>query len=436
MMKQDEQTMIRNKLFKFFILCLFLQNSAFAIQELDRIVAIVNKDPITYQDLNHGVNKALRFFELNKIDPPEQDVIEKKVLEELIEQKLIEAYAKDWNIKVQQDEVDNIIKNITDSNKISLEEFKENLNKQGSSYNDFVSSMRYEITLKKVKNREISSRLNISEFEIKKHREKLSKITPDIYDVSHILIKFSPDPTASEKKEKRLLADKILQDLNKQDFKTLAYEYSDAPDSSEGGYLGKMKKGELPEIFINNIEGLKAGDVSKVFESSNGIHIVKINNIESLGTESKGKKQLVNKYKIRQIVLKTSEVYSETDVITKLNNYKIDIENGADFTNYAKKYSEDFSSTNGGDIGWIASGYDQFLDKELSLLDVNEISNPFKTNLGWHIIQYTEMKTEDLSSESIDNQIRIDLINERTELLYQDWFANLKTEAFIEFRND
>jgi len=435
MTKQGEQTMIKNKIFRLFIFCLFLQNSAFAIQELDRIVAIVNQEPITFQELNSGIKKALLFFEQNQIEPPEQNIIEKKVLDELIERKLIESYADNWNIKVQQEELDNLVKNIIDSNKITLEEFKNNLEMQDTSYENFLSSLKYEVILKKVKGREISSKLNISDFEIQKHKEKLSKITPDIYEISHILLKFSTDPTAIEKKEKREVAKTIINKLGKEDFKVLAYEYSDAPDSSEGGSLGRLKKSELPEIFIENLKGLKIGNISEPFESSNGVHIIKIDNIESLSNTA-GKEQLVNKYKVRQIVLKTSEIYSENDVITKLKTYKNDIEGGADFSNYAKKYSEDFSSTNGGDIGWISSGYDKFLDQELSQLSLQEISEPFKTNLGWHIIQYTKMKTEDLSTESIDNQIKLDLINERTELIYQDWFAVLKSDSFIEYRNE
>ena len=435
MTKQGEQTMNKNKIFKLFIFCLFLQNSAFAIQELDRIVAIVNKEPITYQELDKGVQKALVFFEQNKITPPDENVIEKKVLDELIEKKLIEAYAQDWNIKVQQEEINNLVKNITETNQINIEQFRSNLLEQGSSYDEFVESLKFEIILKKVKNREISSKLNISDFELKKHKDKLAKITPDIYEISHILLKFSSDPTLNEKKGKRTLSEKIFEKIGKEDFKSLAYEYSDASDSTEGGYLGKMQKSELPEIFIDNIINLKAGDVSKPFESSNGIHIIKINNIESLG-EKKGKKELVNKYKLRQIVLKSSEILSEDDVVKKLYSYKYDIENGAEFAVYAKKYSEDFSSTSGGEIGWIASGYDKFLDQELSQLSLNELSKPFKTNMGWHIIQYTEMKTEDISSESIDNQIKLDLINERTELLYEDWLASIKSKAFIELRND
>ena len=162
-------------------LCLFIKiNFIYAYQELDRIVAVVNSEIITFNELSEGVDKALLFFEQNSIDPPEQSIIEKKVLDELIEQKIIESYAEEWNIKASQEDIDALIQNILSANNITLEELKSDLIKQASSFDKLVKSLKYEIILKKIKNREISSKLNISDFEVKKHKEKLAKIKPDI----------------------------------------------------------------------------------------------------------------------------------------------------------------------------------------------------------------------------------------------------------------
>ena len=400
---------------------------------MDRIIAIVNKDVITFNDLSEGVDKALLFFQQNSIQPPETSIIEKKVLDELIEQKIIEGYAQDWNIKASQEDIDSLIQNILSANEITLDELKSNLKQQNSSYDKLIKSLSYEIILKKVKNREISSKLNISDYEIKKHKEKMAKIKPDIYDLSHILVKFSSEPTAEEKKEKRKLGEEIFNKLKTEDFGKIAYEFSDSPDANEGGALGKLKQSELPEIFIDKINELSAGEYSTPFESNNGIHIVKVNQIESYN-ETKNSSQKIKKYFIKQIVLKTSEVASEDDVIKKLKRYKNEIESGADFSIIAKKYSEDFSATNGGEIGWISEGLDQNFDDQLSIIEKNEVSKPFKTDLGWHIIQYSDYKFDDIAAENIDNKIKFELINERTELLYQDWFSSLKAESFIEVR--
>ncbi len=412
-----------------------LVNSSFisAYQEMDRIIAIVNKDVITFNDLSEGVDKALLFFQQNSIQPPETSIIEKKVLDELIEQKIIEGYAEDWNIKASQEDIDSLIENILSANGITLDELKSNLKQQNSSYDKLIKSLSYEIILKKVKNREISSKLNISDYEIKKHKEKMAKIKPDIYDLSHILVKFSSEPTAEEKKEKRKLGEEIFNKLKTEDFGKIAYEFSDSPDANEGGALGKLKQSELPEIFIEKINDLSAGEYSAPFESNNGIHIVKVNQIESYN-EAKNSSQKIKKYFIKQILLKTSEVASEDDVIKKLKRYKNEIESGADFSIIAKKYSEDFSATNGGEIGWISEGLEQNFDDQLSIIEKNEVSEPFKTDLGWHIIQYSDYKFDDIAAENIDNKIKFELINERTELLYQDWFSSLKAESFIEVR--
>lgn len=434
MMKYDDKTMI-NYFTRIVFALYLLVNSSFisAYQEMDRIIAIVNKDVITFNDLSEGVDKALLFFQQNSIQPPETSIIEKKVLDELIEQKIIEGYAEDWNIKASQEDIDSLIENILSANGITLDELKSNLKQQNSSYDKLIKSLSYEIILKKVKNREISSKLNISDYEIKKHKEKMAKIKPDIYDLSHILVKFSSEPTAEEKKEKRKLGEEIFNKLKTEDFGKIAYEFSDSPDANEGGALGKLKQSELPEIFIEKINDLSAGEYSAPFESNNGIHIVKVNQIESYN-EAKNSSQKIKKYFIKQILLKTSEVASEDDVIKKLKRYKNEIESGADFSIIAKKYSEDFSATNGGEIGWISEGLEQNFDDQLSIIEKNEVSEPFKTDLGWHIIQYSDYKFDDIAAENIDNKIKFELINERTELLYQDWFSSLKAESFIEVR--
>ena len=417
-----------------FIVCAFLSfNCAFAYQELDRIVAIVNKEVITFNDLSEGVEKANLFFKQNSIPPPDESIIKKKVLDELIEQKIIESYAFDWNISATQEDLDLLINNILKSNDITLDDFKMNLKQQGTTYEKMVDNLKYEIILKKVKNREISSKLNISEFEIKKHKEKMAKIKPDIFDISHILIKFPSEPTAQDKNEKRKLGEEIYEKLKTGDFAKIAYESSDAPDAKEGGSLGRLKKNELPEIFVEKINNLQAGEYSTPFESSNGIHIVKINQIESYD-ESKNSSQKIKKYLLRQIVVKTSEIQSEDDVLKKLKRYKNEINSGADFSVIAKKYSEDSSATNGGEIGWIAEGKDQDIDDQVSKIDKNEVSEPFKTAFGWHIIQYTDIRLDNLATENIDNKIKFELINERTELIYQDWFSALKAQTFIEIR--
>ena len=404
-----------------------------AYQELDRIVAIVNKDVITYRDLNDGINKALSFFEQNSIKPPPEEVIEKKVLDELIEKKLIESFANDWNIKASQEDVDSLIQNILINNEITIEELKNNLKQQDSSISKLKENLRYEIILKKVKNREISSKLNISDFEVKKHKEKMAKIVPEKFDISHILLKFPSEPTLEDKKEKRRLGEEVFQKLKTEEFSKVAYEFSDAPDANQGGALGNLVKTELPEIFIEKINNLKSGEYSSPFESNNGIHIIKINSIESFN-ESNNSSQKVKKYFLKQIILKTSEISSEDDVLKKLKRLKNEIESGAEFGVIAKKYSEDYSSVNGGEIGWVPEGVDQLIDDQLSIIDKNEISEPFKTNNGWHIIQYTDFKFEDIAKENIDNKIKFELISERTELLYQDWFSSLKAESFIEIR--
>ena len=188
MTTSEDKTMNKIKIFILFYCFSFCTHSSYSFQELDKIIAIVNKEPITQRDLEDGITKAEFFFQQNKIQPPEESVIQKKVLDELIEKKLLELYAQDWNIKVSQEDIDTLISNIIQSNNITLEEFKLNINNQGITFESFIENLKFEILLKKIKSREISSKLNISDFEVQKHKEKLSKLKPDTFNLSHIIM--------------------------------------------------------------------------------------------------------------------------------------------------------------------------------------------------------------------------------------------------------
>ena len=383
--------------------------------------------------MEDGVNKAKLFFKKNNIPEPDQTVVEKKVLDELIEKKLIILYAKDYGIKVDQKETDSVVENILKQNQISQKEFEEDLIKQGSNYFKFIEDLKYEILLNKVKTKAISSNIRISDHEIEAHQKKLEKITPDIFYISHILIKFPSDPSPEKIIETEERANKIYKKLAGKSFSEIAFENSDSDDAKNGGNLGPRKKEDLPEIFLDKINNLKPGDYTKPFKSPNGFHILKLDQLDSLKDSTKNK-TLSTKYHLKQIVLKPNELKSEADIKKDLLKLKDKIIDGQDISQLAKKYSEDNSSINGGDIGWIEKGLNQKFDEEITKLKINDVSDPIQTDIGWHIIQLVDIKEEESNAANISNKIKMDLINERTAYLFEDWIEQLKSQSFIEIR--
>jgi peptidyl-prolyl cis-trans isomerase SurA len=434
--KKHEEKILNKKLtaiFFFFITFLLISPLIFAYQDLDRIIAVVESSPITYTELEDGVNKAKLFFKKNNIPEPDQTVVEKKVLDELIEKKLIILYAKDYGIKVDQKETDSVVENILKQNQISQKEFEEDLIKQGSNYFKFIEDLKYEILLNKVKTKAISSNIRISDHEIEAHQKKLEKITPDIFYISHILIKFPSDPSPEKIIETEERANKIYKKLAGKSFSEIAFENSDSDDAKNGGNLGPRKKEDLPEIFLDKINNLKPGDYTKPFKSPNGFHILKLDQLDSLKDSTKNK-TLSTKYHLKQIVLKPNELKSEADIKKDLLKLKDKIIDGQDISQLAKKYSEDNSSINGGDIGWIEKGLNQKFDEEITKLKINDVSDPIQTDIGWHIIQLVDIKEEESNAANISNKIKMDLINERTAYLFEDWIEQLKSQSFIEIR--
>lgn len=437
-MKQEEKILINRKLTAIFTLFFFIASLSISInisayQDLDRIIAIVEDNPITYTELENGVSKAKLYFKKNNIPEPDDTVVEKKVLDELIEKKLIILYAKDYGIKVDQKETDSVVENILKQNQISQKEFEEDLIKQGSNYFKFVEDLKYEILLNKVKTKAISSNIRISDHEIEAHQKKLEKITPDIFYISHILIKFPSDPSPEKIIETEQRAEKIYKKLAGKSFSQIAFENSDSDDAKNGGNLGPRKKEDLPEIFLDKINNLKAGEYTKPFKSPNGFHILKLDRLDSLKNSTENK-TLTTKYHLKQIVLKPNELKSEADIKKDLMKLKDKILNGQDISELAKKYSEDNSAINGGDIGWIEKGLNQKFDEEITKLKIHDISDPIQTDIGWHIIQLVDIKEEQREASNILNKIKMDLINERTAYLFEDWIEQLKSQSFIEIR--
>ena len=423
-------------LFYFFIIFQISQNilSEEKYKELDKVVAIVEKEVITEIELKNAIKQVLSSAEnQGKTVSQYKELLKANVLNQLIEKSLIEQYAIQYGITVEQKKIDSFIENVAKKNNMTIEGLQKNIERDGVRFSMFIDNIRYELILKKIKNKEISTKINVSDFEIESQLRKNAVLNPDIFNLSHILIQNSTDASTSEIEanyEKSMEVYNML--LSKKSFEDVAKEYSDDLTAQSGGNIGWKKEKELPQLFIDEINKINVGEITKPFKSPNGFHILKIN--KKKGMEKN--KVLIKQTKLRHIIIKQNEITPEEEITKRLNRFRNLIIDGSEtFESLAKEYSEDGSAANGGDLGWISPGTTlPIFESTYNTLDINEISKPINTTLGWHIIQVTDRRENDLTDESIKYTAKMQLINQKTELIFKDWIKQLRDQSFIDIR--
>jgi peptidyl-prolyl cis-trans isomerase SurA len=412
---------------------IFLINPVYAVQEyieVDKIIAIVETQTITNSELNkkkESIKKALS----QKGDAiPSDKKITKLSLDQLITEKLVIEYAQMQGININDERLNNVINNIATSNNISNEELIKEIERDGSSFSDFRENIRIQLIFEQVKKRIISANLKISEFEIDNYIELQKERAPTKYNYSHIFIeniKDGADDANVEVTKNKLI--KVINQLKEKNFEEVAIDYSDGPMASKGGLIGSKVIDDIPDIFIESLKSMNIGETSEPIKSTGGFHLIKLNKIEEFEME----KIVVRQSKTKQILLKKNQIISEDEIEKKLSNIRNLIIEGMSFSEAAERYSEDGSAANQGDLGWLNPGdtIPEF-EKEMDRLRIDEISQPIKTALGWHLIQVNERREKDLSSESLRQRVKEGLLKQKTEIKFKDWVKTLREGAHIE----
>jgi len=403
---------------------------------LDRVAATVNEGVVLQSELDEQMIVISARLREQKLDMPPQNVLRKQVLDRLVLQELQMQRANRAGIKVSDETLNNALSDVAKQNSIKLEDLPEALASQGIDYAGYRDSLRKELAMQILRQRDVIGRINVSPREIEQFLERQKKMPSEniIYDVSHILIAVPQAATPEELDEASHKADEVfLKAASGQDFARLAVQYSNAQTALEGGSLGKRKGSELPSFVAETISGMKDGDVTKPIRTPSGFHILKLNSTEG----SNSQQVIVNQTHARHILLKPNELQDDATVQQKLASIRDRILNkGEDFAAVASVVSEDpGSSADGGDLGWSNPG--QFVpefEKQLAQLQPDEISQPFRTQFGWHIIQLLGRRQFDTTDEVRHQRafaaIREAKADEETEL----WLRRLRDEAYVEYK--
>jgi len=404
------------------------------VQELDRIIAVVNDEVITQYELRSRLITVEKQLRSQGTQLPPRDVLEKQLLERLILDRIQVQFAKESATRVEDSQLDAALRRIADSNRISLAEFRSALEKDGISWARFREEIRVEMTIARLREREVENRVSVSEGEIDNYLSNPDSLTAanDEVQLAHILLRLPEQASPEQLLRVRARAEQALAQLKRgDDFAKVAATFSDATDALSGGSIGARSLDRLPNLYAEAAQKLKPGEFSEILRSPTALHIVKL--IEKSGGAKSA--PAMKQSRVRHILIKVNELVPEAEAQRKAISLKERLDNGADFAELARLNSNDLSASKGGDLGWLYQGdtVAEF-EKAMDALAINEISPPVRSQFGFHIIQLLERRVEDASPERRRLLARQALRERKADEAYQDWLRQMRDRAYVEFR--
>jgi peptidyl-prolyl cis-trans isomerase SurA len=403
------------------------------VVELDRIVAIVNNEVITLNDLNGRMAMVVKQLQAQSTQLPPQDALKKQLLERMINDMVQMQEAKETGIKVDDATLDKALQRIADENSLSMTEFRRRLEQDGVIWQKFREEVRGEVIMSRLREREVESGINVTEAEVDTQLslEAHEATTDQEFRLAHILVLVPEQATSAQIEARRKRALLALSELRKgADFAQISAQYSDAPDALQGGNLGWRPSGRLPAIFLESLTPLKAGEITDILRSANGFHIVKL-----LDKRGRNAQPTIQQTHVRHILIKSKEGVTDNDAKERLARLRERIIGGADFAELAKVHSDDPSNSKGGDLGWISPNdtVPEF-ERAMNQLRDNEISAPVQSTFGWHLVQVIERRTEGITEERKRATARNTIRARKADEAYQDWLRQTRDRAFVELK--
>jgi peptidyl-prolyl cis-trans isomerase SurA len=411
-----------------------VQTPAHSIETIDHIVAVVNENVVTRHELDEMLKVTHKQLQKQGVQPPPPAVMEKQLLERIIVNRVQLQLAKETALTVSDTELDQTLRRIAQENKMSIQEFYNALEQDGISFNKFRDEIRDEIILVRLKEREVSNRVSVTEGEVDSYLETQDdpSVNNDEYRIAHILVQVAEGTAPEQIEVRRQRAEAALEQLkNGAEFSQVAAEFSDAPDAMEGGLLDWRPAAQLTKKFAEILISTKPGDVTPIIQSPNGFHILKLVDRRN----QSGAITIVDQTHARHILIKISELTSETDARRRVTDLKERLENGAKFEELAKTHSEDSTAPTGGDLGWVSPGdtVPEF-EQAMKELKPGEISEPVQSPFGWHLIQVIERRSQDVSQERQRQAARQAIRARKADTAFQEWLQRLRDRAYVEYR--
>ena len=400
---------------------------------LDRVVAIVDDDIVLNSELQQRMMTINEQIAQSGTQAPPQEIILQQVLERLISERLQLNMGYNAGIRITDEELNAAITRVAQSNGLTITQYITDIQSRGGTIAVVREEIRNEMVIRRVQQGKVMRRIRISEQELDNFltsEEGRFLISPDV-NIGQILLSV---PTGSSKNDTDGIlarAQKLQTDTaNGTDFRQLAIANSADQSALQGGDLGWRKMAQLPGVFIDAVEQLELGQVSDPIRSDAGYHLLKL--YERRG----GGKQLIEQHFARHILLKPNQIRDEQATIAELNGLREQVLAGEEFAKLSKQLSEDpGSALKGGELGWSTPGmFVPEFEETMNSIALNEISAPFASQFGWHILQVTERRDQDFSSEILRNRAQNMLRERKYEEELQVWLQEIRDEAFIEIK--
>ena len=408
-----------------------------AIELVDRIIAVVGKDAVMLSELKSRAQQ--NYSELAKRNPnalPSQEQVLTSTLDDLILEKLQLAEASKLGITASSDRVAEAMAQIAKNNKLTLDQLRDALAKEGTSFDAFRNKIKNQLTLQRLIDKEVTGRIQVSDSEIDGLIAAQDANAAKRREVRlfHILVRTPDGATADEAKAAEAKADKARKRIDAgESFEQVAIGTSDASNALQGGDVGWLAFAQLPRGYQEIVAKMNAGDVVGPFRSSNGFNILKAAEFRV----PKDEVEMVTEYHSRHILVRTNELTSEEDAKTKLEQLKERIENGESFELIAKANSDDNSAIKGGDLDWMALNIAVPEFEEIMIkAPIGQITQPFKTRFGWHILEVMETRQVNQTDKIRKANAKAQIAKRKSEEAKEEYLRRLRDEAFIDLRLD
>jgi peptidyl-prolyl cis-trans isomerase SurA len=411
------------------------------ITTVDKIVAFVNKGVVTTVEVNDQIAQTIQTYKQKGLTPPSSSDIRKSVIDELIMQKIELDFAARTGIKTTDIEVSGAINNIAGQNNMDLEQFKQYIMKQGFTFDKFKKQINNQITIDKLKQREVDGRVSVNDHEVDLVLNSEAYKNRVDYNLSDIIVVVPDKATPDIIEQKQNLAIAAYNELKSGNlFYKVSAKYSNSPNALTGGELGWKSNAVLPPDILKSLDGVPIGGITSIIHLSVGFFIFKVNDIKKHGAP-----QMVHQYHVRHILIKVNDATSNNEAYQKivgirnkiLQNAKNPQVESDSFASCAKKYSEDTSSIKGGDLGWVSRG-DTLPAFESAVINtpIGVISQPIHSPFGWHLLEVLEVRDVNLSNDREKAEIRQEIHDSKANTLYIEWQRNIRDAAYVKMNDE
>lgn len=415
----------------------FAQQTSPGPQPVDRIAAVVDEDVVLRSELDRAVANVTRQYAGRENQLPPHEVLERQVLERLVLMKLQLARAEQTGVRVTDQEVDSAIASIAQQNRLTMDQLRQQAVADGGTFEDFRNSIRDELIVQRLRQRFAQSRISVSEAEIESALAA-QKSAGTQYHLAHILVALPEGATPEQIKTARSKIEGVqgLLDRGEMDFGAAAVRYSDSPNALEGGDLGWRSSDEIPAAFASLIKNMKPGDVSAPLRGASGFQLLKL--VEVRDEAQAGSANLVTQVHARHILIRITDTTTEAAAKSKIDTIAARLKGGADFAQVAREESQDLNSqAKGGDLGWfVPEQFGTQFGMQVAALSDGQISAPFHTDAGWHIVQRIATRQQDASEDNRRARVSDTIGRRKLEEEWNRYLQEMRGEAyFVDMRN-